>query len=399
MGSSAREVATGFSESMARAINDTDALIETLDRLGVKGAEAGRLLATSLDKALQSAGTEAAVQAVIARVEELGRTGRLTGDALAIALEKARAKLDELRPGVSSVTEAFRVLGLKASEDLARVAAASAEAWQRIKNDGTTTLALKRAAFESYAKTVTALAGSEAAALLQVQAEALGLTTAVDNMGKVTVRAMGEAGPAVDGLRGRMRALRDEADQTAGSLSSVYEAQTKSRSDRIDADQAKSANKYDAQGWALDASGQRTTSGSYLPEPSTDGPWSWVPALNQGYTFGGYWTNAAGAKYTGMTTGPFGQDRSNFLGEPMANLGESLRAPQPSFAPYRPGGLATGPAGASGASASPSGPAPSYVTNITLGGRRTTIATATAADQSALASLLQELETAADRGG
>jgi tape measure domain-containing protein len=398
-GTSVDELRTGFNATATSALNDLDLLKRSLDDLGARGEVAGRALSAAITKALDAATTTRSVQEVISRIEELGRTGRLTGDALAAALDKARSKADSLRDGVNSVDEAFRVLGLRAPAELARVAAASKEAFDRIRADGTSTLADKQRAFEAYAKTVTALAGSEAAALLQVQAEALGLTTAVDNMGKVTVRAMGEAGGAVEGLRGRMRALRDEADQTAGSLSSVYEAQTKSRSDRIDADQAKSANKYDSQNWALDASGQRTTSGSYLPEPSTDGPWSWVPALNQGYTFGGYWTNAAGAKYTGMTTGPFGQDRSNFLGEPMANLGESLRAPQPSFAPYRPGGLATGPAGAPGASASPSGPAPSYVTNITLGGRRTTIATATAADQSALAALLQELETAADRGG
>ena len=381
VGSSARELASGFSESMARAINDTDALIDTLDRLGVKGAEAGRLLATSLDKALQAAGTEAAVRAVIARVEDLGRQGKLTGDALAAALEKARAKLAELQPGVNSVTEAFRTLGIKAPEELARVAAASAEAWQRIKNDGTVALADKQRAFTQYAQTITALADSEAAALVRIQGEALGLSVTFDASGKAIVKALSEAGEAVDGLRGRMRRLRDEAEATAGSLSSVFDAETKGRSDRIDAAQAKNATKYDDQGFRQDASGGRLTEGGQLQPPDDSGDWTFVQrtdyrayqeAESGAYVVPGvgYWKRKSGGRsITGTSTAPAGSSAS----------GSALSA------------AATPTASTA--------PAPVFNVNVTLGSRRTTIATASAADQSALAALLQELETAADRGG
>nr|HMQ72652.1 tape measure protein [Rubrivivax sp.] len=63
-GTSARELQTGFSEAITSAVNDVDALAEALDRVGATGEEAGRLLAGSLDKALDAATTERAVQAV-----------------------------------------------------------------------------------------------------------------------------------------------------------------------------------------------------------------------------------------------------------------------------------------------------------------------------------------------
>lgn len=394
-GTSVDELRTGFNATATSALNDLDALKRSLDQLGERGEVAGRALSVSIGKALDAATTTQSVQEVISRIEDLGRAGTLTGDRLTAALEKARAKLDDLRPGVDSVAEAFRVLGLKAPEELARVAAASKEAFDRIRNDGTTTLADKQRAFEAYAKTVTAQADSETAALIRIQGEALGLAVTFDSSGKAVVKALGEAGEAVDGLRGRMRKLREDADGAAGSLSSVFEAETRARSERVSASASRST--YDAQGFATDANGQRTTSGTYLPAPDRDGPWTWVPALNQGYTFGGYWRNAQGATYSGMASGPFGQSRSNFLGEPAANLGESLREPRSGIEPYRPGSLASGTAGA--AAAAPTAVPSSYVTNITLGGKRTTITTASAADQSALSNLLRELEAAAERGG
>ncbi len=110
-GTSAEELSTGFSRAATSALNDFDKLADNLDKLGGTAEDVGRVLGTSLDKALSAATTERAVRAVIERMEDLGKQGRITGDQLAEGLDKARRKLDELKPGVSSLEEAFRTLG------------------------------------------------------------------------------------------------------------------------------------------------------------------------------------------------------------------------------------------------------------------------------------------------
>lgn len=371
-GTSLEELRSGFSAASTSALNDLDALKRSLDDLGARGDVAGRALATSIGKALDAATTTTAVQAVIDRIEELGEAGTLTGDALAEAMGKARGKLDDLREGVNSTAEAFRVLGLKSGEEMARVAAASKAAWDQIRNDGTVALAQKQEAFKRYASTVTALAGTEAAALLKVQAEALGLAVTFDDSGKAIVRAMGEAGEAIEGFRGKLGRLREDAASTARSLSSVYDAETKANADRVTANRLQGAT-YDKDGWATDGKGNRITAGSYLPPPDDSGAWEWVAKPNQGYPFGGYWqrTEAAGP---GQLSGTSTYDGR----QPMRGIATPGAAATPAPAPA---------------------PAPrAYNVTINLNGRRTTIGTASAADQTALVDMLRELETASDRG-
>lgn len=372
-GTSLEELRSGFTAASTSALNDLDALKRSLDDLGARGDVAGRALATSIGKALDAATTTTAVQAVIDRIEELGKAGRLTGDALDAAMTKARSKLDDLREGVNSTAEAFRVLGVKSAQEMARVADASRAAWDQIRNDGTVALAQKQEAFKRYASTVTALADSEAAALLKVQGEALGLAVRFDDSGKAIVRAMRDAGDAVEGFRGKLGRLRAEADATAASLSSVYEAETRARADKVTANRLPGAT-YDRDGWATDGKGQRITGGSYLPPPDNSGNWEWVPKLGNfnDYPFGGVWAkkSAGGAGQLGSTVEWNGAGEIRSLAPPIGS------APAPA------------PATAAG-----------HTVVVNLNGRRTTVNTASAADQSALTNLLRDLETAADRGG
>lgn len=111
-GTSADELRTGFSAAATSAINDVDTLAATLDQLGQRGAQAGAALAQSLDKAIDAASTERAVQAVIERWQALGEQGRLTGDQIEAGLAKARAKLDELTPGIRGLREAAQAAGV-----------------------------------------------------------------------------------------------------------------------------------------------------------------------------------------------------------------------------------------------------------------------------------------------
>lgn len=111
-GTSAEELRTGFSAASTSAINDVDQLAASIDRLGLRGNAAANAMAASLGKAVSTAATTQAVDAVIQRYEALGAQGLITGDQLREGLEKARAKVDELTPGITGLREATRAAGV-----------------------------------------------------------------------------------------------------------------------------------------------------------------------------------------------------------------------------------------------------------------------------------------------
>lgn len=247
VGTSARELETGFSAAARSAINDVDALAAALAALGDSTEDTGRALATGLDKATAAASTERAVRAVIERIQELGRTGQLAGDLLTASLEKARAKLDELRPGVNSLSEALRAFGLKTREELQGTAEKLGAAYRVLANDVTISLADKAAAFAKYAEAaIRANGGIESSEvrlqrqILQNRLEAAGLgDTLTDSMrraGKATdeataaQRRLGAAMASVSATAGRIGTggvqpgdVRDENGRTAAELERLRE--------------------------------------------------------------------------------------------------------------------------------------------------------------------------------
>lgn len=386
VGTSAEELRTGFSAAMNSALNDTDTLKRSLDDLGVKGVEAGRLLATSLEKALQTAATERAVQTVIDRWEELGKAGKVTGDQLAAGLDKARAKLDELRPGINSLDEALRSFGLKTRDELTATATKLGESYRVVAGSVTTSLQDKVKAFNAYREAAIAANGGVETSEVDLQRRILEAQAAAAGLGDEFERAMSKADRSIDRTRDRVRVLSEQMDAAAGSLSSSFEAETKARGGT---GTGTGTNK-DAQGFVLDSSGQRQTSGTFLPQPSKDGPWQWIPKLNQGYQYGGYWQNDMGTQYTGMKTGPYGQNRSSFLGEPMSNLGTAgYEKGQNGPAPYLGANTLTAP-GSTGSTGAGAGG--SYTVNVNIGGKRSTVNVASRADADALTTLLKQLE-------
>jgi tape measure domain-containing protein len=206
-GSSVQELQTGFNAAATSAINDVDALAQTLQQLGATGADASRLLSGSLDKALDAAKTERAVQAVIERWRELGQQGVVSGEQLSAGLDKAQRKLDSLQPGVNSLTEALHRFGLKSREELQATADEMAADWERIRVSTTVSLADKIRAFEQYREAAVAANGGVEASEIRATAEMLKLQAAAQGTGETITGAMGRGAQAV----GRVTSAAQEA--------------------------------------------------------------------------------------------------------------------------------------------------------------------------------------------
>ncbi len=220
-GTSAQELKTGFSAAATSAINDVDALAASLLRVGADAQTSGRLLAGSLDKALSAASTERAVQAVIQRMEALGKQGSLTGEQLVDGLEKARKKLDELKPGVNSLAEAYRQFGLKSQKELQALADKNKQAWQVIRTDATLSLSQKQAAFKQYAESAILANGGVASSELKLQAASLKVQLQVDQTGKTIVSSMAGAETAVQRATKRFDELGREVNEAGEAVNQL----------------------------------------------------------------------------------------------------------------------------------------------------------------------------------
>lgn len=104
---------------------------------------------------------------------ELGNAGLVTGERLAQGLSAARDRLDTLKPGINSLSEAFEALGLKVTRSLhAKNRGIGPRAFDYIKANGGTVNEL-RAAWEKYGAARRAANGGILPDVLRLQDEML----------------------------------------------------------------------------------------------------------------------------------------------------------------------------------------------------------------------------------
>lgn len=373
-GTSAAELATGFSAATTSAINDVDTLDRTLRTLGTTGEETSRLLSGALDKALTTANTERAVQALIDRWKALGAEGRIAGDALADGLERARKKVDDLKPGIQSLAEAMRAFGLQSRAQLQETADKLGEAYRVIANSADVSLSDQIKAFGRWREAATAASGGVESGQVAVQRVILQNRADVAGLGDEFARAMGKAAAAT---RDATAALQEQGKAAAGIRSAMAPGITP-------LDQWNKQNlstiqgaQYDAQGFAVDASGQRITAGTQLTPPDSSGNWQFVPDAS----YGAY-QRAEQSAHVVPDVG-YWQRTSSTAGGGFNGTRSSAPAPSPAPAPAPALQPARAPT--------------SHTVTINLAGRATTINTATAGDADALAGVLRDLESAASR--
>ena len=204
--------ALGTMIDSAKNSAEIDAEIARFDALGIKGSQAGELLARALDKRLQAATTEAAVLQLRGEFEKLGGQGRISGQQMADGLDKVRSKLDEIRPGINSLQEAAKLMGIKTREEMQRTATDTQQAWDVIRNSTLVGLDQKVAAFARYREAAIAANGGVESAQVRLQGAMLGTAAQAAGLGDAFARSMGQASTAIEGARGRVAALAEETN-------------------------------------------------------------------------------------------------------------------------------------------------------------------------------------------
>lgn len=180
----------GLSTQYADNVAAVDGFKASFDALESAGVNATQLIKDSLLELLDQAKNPVEIESFRQRWEELGRTGRLAGQDLADGIQAARDKLDGMTPGINSVAEAFKALGLVSREQSAQMAATYKQAFALLESSGQATTEQLQEAFRKYATSAIAANLGVSNGYLDAKAAALGLSLQVDSTGKTSVDVM-----------------------------------------------------------------------------------------------------------------------------------------------------------------------------------------------------------------
>ena len=212
------------------AVNDTQTIIDGLDRLKAQGVDTGRALAASIGKGIETADTQKALELVKQQIEAVrAKLGETVANGL---LDQAKQKsldlkdaLDKAMPGIQSVSEAMSRLGLQSTESLQLAAKSATEAFDVIKakgrEEGESYVAWqsrKQEAGRAMIERAIAANRGMADSTIISRAAMEGLEVQTDSTGRAIVRAAGEGAKAVG-------ALGDQFRMTAEQVKALEEAQ------------------------------------------------------------------------------------------------------------------------------------------------------------------------------
>lgn len=187
------------------AINDVEAIVTGLDTLKAQGVDAGRVLSTSLGKAIDTADSAQALEVLRTKIEQVrGTLGDKVADGLLDqATKKAEAladALDKATPGINSVREAMKELGITSDATLQQTAATAKDAYDALAASGTASARELGDGFKAAAEKAIAANKGIAPSWVEAEAAARGYTLEVDASGKTTVRSMADAKAAVSSV-------------------------------------------------------------------------------------------------------------------------------------------------------------------------------------------------------
>lgn len=257
----------GVMGSAARsAINDVDVLIAGMDKLRQKGVDTSVALAASLSKAISTADSEAALEVLLGKIEEVRKVlgDRVADGLLDQAKQKARElgdEMDKILPGINSVAEAMKILGVKSDESLKQTADRAKDAYDVISNSGRASARELVEAFKKAAEAAIAANNGVAPSWVEAGAAMRGFSIEVDKAGKSTLRlneATDKAAAAHSRAAHATREQMTELERLNAAKEREIAAQEKANQllEREDALRRKRWN-VDKEGFTLDSNGQR----------------------------------------------------------------------------------------------------------------------------------------------
>lgn len=209
-------ISGGMGAAARSAINDTEAIVKGLDSLKHQGVDTGRVLNVSIGKSINTADSAKAIEVVKQQIESLRKTlgDKVADGLLQQATDKAKElalALDGVKPGINSVAEAMKTLGITSDESLRKTAATAREAYDTLFQSGKASARELQDAFSKYADTAIKANGGVASEALKSEAAMRGLSVQSGSTGDSISKAM-------NGAQGSVKSLGDQVQQTTEQL-------------------------------------------------------------------------------------------------------------------------------------------------------------------------------------
>lgn len=226
LGVSAATALDKVGDETSEAIENIRTMVAALDAAGKSAAQQGAAIEMALKKAFSTADSEAAVKALEEQVKKLADAGKIGKDAmlrLGDAAQEARQQIEAQLPGLQSVEEAFKALGVVSDASLKKSATAAREAFDEIKRSGQASARELELAFAAFAEKAVAANGGVIDSALQTEAAVNGLSIKADDSGKVIVQSYAKASAEAQKLRekteGATKATKGLGEAAAGAAS------------------------------------------------------------------------------------------------------------------------------------------------------------------------------------
>ena len=211
------------SDAFTKSQDDLSVLIRSLPELKVEGVDTAAVVGQALNKMIDGAQNEAELEAVRGRVQALrGELGEKIADGL---LEQAKKKAEELSdaldaatPGINSVREAFKSLGIESDAALKEKAKTAKEAYDAIKSSGTASAREINESWKAMAEASIKANGGVADATIKSEAAARGFAIETDAAGKSVVKSLGEAKGAAKGVGDALGQAGEEGRDALGKV-------------------------------------------------------------------------------------------------------------------------------------------------------------------------------------
>jgi len=195
LGIDAAEALNLISSGTQDAVVNIENIVSIMEATGASADRMGAALEMAFSKALQAAKSEADIVALsnaVKGLRESGRIGELSMTRLADAAEAARRRIEGIVPGIQSVEEAFKSLGVVSDAELKRQADAAKDAFEKIKKSGVASAREIQEAFSKYAERAIAANGGVASDALRVEAAMVRVKLSTDKVAESAERSAGE---------------------------------------------------------------------------------------------------------------------------------------------------------------------------------------------------------------
>ena len=186
------KISTGAQE----AIDSVSLVARSAAEAGVGVADAARAIEMAFAAAIPKADSLEAIDALQKQLKAMGDAGKISAEGIErsqAALDKQRATIEGQIPGIQSLEEALRNLGVKPQKELAALAASAKQSFDAVKASGTATPREINEAWRAMAEAAIEANNGVADASLKAQAQQYGMVIETDNAGKAIVKSMKDA--------------------------------------------------------------------------------------------------------------------------------------------------------------------------------------------------------------